>query len=384
MVNMIERYLSDIIKSKLHDEKAIIIFGARQVGKTTLLKSLFGREDTLWLNGDEEEVRATFDNLSASSLGAIIGQHQILIIDEAQRISNIGLKLKIIHDHYKDRLTLIATGSSSFELANQINEPLTGRKWEYKMYPLSFSELVTAYGLIEERGSLEKRLLYGCYPEIVTHPEDAEERLNQLAHDNLYKDILRLDGINKPSKLEKLLQALAFQIGSQVSINELSGTVGLDNKTVEKYLSLLEQSFIIFRLPSYARNLRNELSASSKYYFYDTGIRNAIIDDFRPINLRQDIGALFENFIIAELQKTPRRFKQFFWRTSQQQEIDYLTVANDAIEVTEIKWTEKPGLRLPKTFLDTYHPTEIHQVHQNNYADFLLKKQKILKNPILL
>ncbi len=374
---MIKRYLDSIVKSKIGSGKAIIIFGARQVGKTTFLSHLLPqKDDILWLNGDEEEVRTTFSNISASSFSSIIGNHKILILDEAQRIENIGLKLKIIQDAYGQDIQIIATGSSSFDLANQINEPLTGRKWTYRMYPLSFSELVTHQGLIAERNNLENRLLYGYYPEIVTHPDEAKERLQELINDNLYKDIFSLDGIQKPSKIEKLLQALAFQIGSQVSINELSQTVGLDNKTVEKYLTLLEQSFIIFRLPSFARNLRNELSSSNKYYFYDTGVRNTLISDFRPTNLRQDIGHLFENFIIAELQKTTHRHKQYFWRTSQQQEIDYLTDENGAISALEIKWNKTPEeVRFPKTFTETYHPTRTSLANRDNFHEILLKYQ---------
>jgi predicted AAA+ superfamily ATPase len=369
---MIERYLSPIIKDKVGDGKAIIIFGARQVGKTTLLKDIFAGDDVLWLNGDEEEVRVAFENISAASFATVIGNKTVLIIDEAQRIEDIGLKLKIIQDAYGDKIQIVATGSSSFDLANKVNEPLTGRKWEYKMFPVSFREMVTYHGLVKERQHLENRLLYGYYPDIVMHPEDAKERLNQLVSDNLYKDILQLEGINKPAKLEKLLQALAFQIGSQVSINELASTVGLDNKTVEKYLSLLEQSFVIFRLPSFARNLRHELSASSKYYFYDVGVRNAIIDDFRNMSLRQDAGHLFENFVIAELQKSITSKKQYFWRTSQQQEVDYLTESNGAIEAVEIKWNENRNPRLPKTFIDQYHPTITSYINRENYHEFLL------------
>lgn len=380
---MIERYLGKIIQSKLGSGKAIIVFGARQVGKTTLLKEMFAGEDTLWLNGDEEEVRAAFENLSAASFAAIIGKRRVLVIDEAQRIRDIGLKLKIIQDNYGDKVQIVATGSSSFDLANQVNEPLTGRKWEYRMYPVSFSEMVAHQGLIAERGSLESRLLYGYYPDIVMHLDDAKERLNQLVSDNLYKDILNLDGINKPTKLEKLLQALAFQIGSQVSINELATLVGLDNKTVEKYLSLLEQSLIIFRLPSFARNLRNELSSSSKYYFYDTGVRNALIDDFRPVGLRQDIGHLFENFIIAELQKTIVRRKQYFWRTSQQQEVDYLTESDGVISAMEIKWNENKSARLPKTFIDSYNPVKIDYVNRENYHQVLLRLQQGMGNVLI-
>jgi predicted AAA+ superfamily ATPase len=232
--------------------------------------------------------------------------------------------------------------------------------------------MVAHHGLISERENLNNRLLYGYYPDIVTHPSDAKERLNLLVSDNLYKDILKLDDIKKPMKLEKLLQALAFQIGSQVNINELAGLIGIDNKTVDKYLGLLEQSFIIFRLPSFARNLRHELSASNKYYFYDLGIRNALIDDFRPIDLRQDIGGMFENFIIAELQKAGAFRKQYFWRTSQQQEVDYVYEKDGAIGAIEVKWNEKKTPRsLPKTFTEQYNPTTVNFIDRTNFHEFL-------------
>lgn len=369
---MIKRYLGQIIRDKIGGGKAIVVFGARQVGKTTFLKEIFADDEVVWLNGDEEEVRAAFEHLSAASFAPVMGEKKVLVIDEAQRIKDIGLKLKPIQDAYGDRIQIVATGSLSFELANKVNEPLTGRKWEYRMYPLSFREMVEYHGVVKERSSLENRLLYGYYPDIVTHPEDARVRLNQLVSDNLYKDILSLDGINKPAKLEKLLQALAFQVGSQASINELANTVGADNKTVEKYLSLLEQSFVIFRLPSFARNLRQELSSSNKYYFYDVGVRNAVIDDFRPVELRQDIGGLFENFIIAELQKTVTGRRQYFWRTAQQQEVDYLMEADGGITAMEIKWNEKRTARLPKTFVDKYQPKEVIYVNRENYHEVLL------------
>lgn len=370
--SMIERYLAKIIKERSGDGKAIVIFGARQVGKTTLLKAVFSGDDVLWLNGDEEEVRAAFASMSAASMAAIVGKRNVLVIDEAQRITDIGLKLKLLQDNYGEKVQIVATGSSSFDLANKINEPLTGRKWEYRMYPVSFSEMVAHHGLIEERNNLENRLLYGYYPDVVMHADTAKERLNQLVSDNLYKDVLSLDGINKPMKLEKLLQALAFQIGSQVSINELSNLIDLDNRTVEKYLSLLEQSLIIFRLSSFSRNLRHELSSSNKYYFYDVGVRNAVIDDFRPVGLRQDVGHLFENFVIAELQKNVIKQRQYFWRTTQQQEVDYLTESNGEITAMEIKWNEKRSAKLPKTFVDSYNPTRIEYVNRENFHELLL------------
>jgi predicted AAA+ superfamily ATPase len=366
---MIKRELEGRIRSKLGSGKAIVLYGARQVGKTTLLKTIFGdKDDVLWLNGDEEIVRAVFENLSAQSVAPIIGDHGTLVIDEAQRIIDIGLKLKIIQDAYGDRVQIVATGSSSFDLANKVNEPLTGRKWEFWLPPLSFFELVSATDLISEKVSLENRLLYGSYPDIVTNPTDARERVAQLAKDNLFKDILNLSKIIKTNKLDKIVQALAFQIGSQVSINEIAGLVGLDNKTVEKYISLLEQSFVVFRLPSFSRNLRNELKASQKFFFYDVGIRNAVIDDFRPTALRSDIGGLFENYIIAEMKKASGH-KSYFWRTSQQQEIDYVAMRDTELFAVEIKWSEKQTARIPRTFSETYHPADEFVINRANYAE---------------
>jgi predicted AAA+ superfamily ATPase len=369
---MIERELSAKITSKLGKDKAIVIFGPRQAGKTTLLKNLFlDQKAVLWLNGDESEVRAAFASASASSLASVIGKNKVVIIDEAQRIEDVGLKLKIIQDNFGDKIQLIATGSSAFELANKINEPLTGRKWEYKLLPLSFGEMVRHHGLVEEKANLNNRLLYGYYPDIASHLGDARERLALLVSDNLYKDVLRLEEIKKSTKLEKLLQALAFQIGSQVSVNELSRLVGVDNKTVDKYLRLLEQSFVIFRLPSFARNLRQELAASNKFYFYDLGVRNGVIDDFRPVALRQDIGGMFENFIIAELQKNRFPGRQYFWRTSQQQEVDYIFEKDGAIGALEIKWNPRRTPRLPKTFVEQYQPATVYFLNHENFADII-------------
>jgi len=371
---MIKRRLEKKIEEKLGDKKAIIVYGPRQVGKTTLLKRIFGeKEGVLWLNGDEEGVRAAFTNFSLQSFLPNIGRNTVLIIDEAQRIEDIGIKLKILQDELGGKLQIIATGSSSFDLANKINEPLTGRKWEFLLLPLSYKEMVAERGAIKEDGALGSRLLYGYYPEVVTHPETARERINEIVLGNLYKDILKLEEIKRPNKLEKLLQALAFQIGAQVSVNELANTVGADNKTVDKYLTLLEQSFIIFRLPSFARNLRSELSASSKYYFYDLGVRNALIDDFRPIELRQDIGGMFENFVISELQKGAERRRQYFWRTTQQQEVDYVYEKDGNIGAVEIKWDSKGKAKLPLTFLESYKPANVDIVDRENVGRFLLE-----------
>ena len=277
--------------------------GARQVGKTTLIKDLFRDSDkTLWLNGDEIDVQALFENVSSTQLKHIFGNKKYVIIDEAQRIKDIGVKLKLITDQLPE-IQLIATGSSSFELANLVNEPLTGRKWEYKMYPISFAEMVNHHGLLDEKRLISHRLVYGYYPDVVNNPGSEKEILKQLSDSYLYKDILMWEQIKKPEKLLKLLQALAFQVGSQVAYSELGQICGLDSKTIEKYIILLEQCFVIFRLGSFNRNLRNELKNSKKIYFYDNGIRNALIADFSLAEMRQDIGALWENFVISERRK---------------------------------------------------------------------------------
>ena len=280
-----------------------MLFGPRQVGKTTLLESLVKeKKNVRWLNADDSDVQVIFDLPSSSVLKREFANVKILVIDEAQRIKDVGMKLKLITDQLKD-IQLIVTGSSAFELANKVNEPLTGRKWEYHLYPISYEEMVNHHGLLEERRLLNHRLVYGYYPDVVTASGDEKQILKQLSDSYLYKDILIWGKIKKSEKLVKLLQALAFQLGNQVSYNELAKTVGLDNETIESYIQLLEQAFIIFRLGSFNRNLRTELKKSRKIYFYDNGIRNALIANFQQVELRQDIGALWENFLISERMK---------------------------------------------------------------------------------
>ena len=302
---MVNRLVFSNIQKKLKGNKAIIVLGPRQVGKTTLLNQLFKTKDILWLNGDDADTRHLLSNVNASKLKSIIGKNQIIIIDEAQRIENIGVCIKIIVDQIKD-VKVIATGSSAFELANKIKEPLTGRKWEFQLYPFSFEEMVNTHGLLTEKRLLENRLIYGYYPEVINNPNDAQAIIKSLADSYLYKDVLTLDRIQKPEKLETLVRALALQVGSEVSYNELSQLCGLDKETVEKYIQLLEKAFVVFRLGSFSRNLRNELKKSRKIYFYDNGIRNAVINQFSPIASRTDVGALWENLIISERVKYNR------------------------------------------------------------------------------
>lgn len=373
---MIKRILESRIRDYIGKGKAVIVFGARQVGKTTLLRMLYkaNDDDTLWLNGDEPDVRALFENATSTRLNSIIGTKTVVVIDKAQRISNVGLALKLIIDT-NPAVQVIATGSSSFDLANNINEPLTGRKFEMLMFPLSFSELSAHNGLLNETRMLPHRLVYGCYPDVVNNIGDEREVLQQLSDSYLYKDILAYDKIKKNEKIEKLLQAIAYQIGSEVSFNELSQTCGLDPKTVDSYVQLLEKAYIIFRLPSYSRNLRNELKFAKKIYFWDCGIRNAVIGNFQQPETRQDIGALFENYIISERlkqQSYARTYaKGYFWRTSAKQEIDYIEELNGTITAFEFKWNPCRKATIPASFARAYPNVPFTVVTRDNYWEFL-------------
>ena len=375
-VIMIKRSIESEIQREIGKGKAIIILGARQVGKTTLLRNMFKeQEKILFLNGDESDVRAMFENPTSTALKAITGNREIVILDEAQRITDIGLKLKLIIDNIPD-VQVIATGSSSFELANRINEPLTGRKWEHRMFPLSFSELVGHNGLLEEKRMLRHRLIYGGYPDVVMNDGQEKRILKELSEDYLYKDILAFDKIQKSDKLVKLLQALAFQVGSQVSYNEIGQICGLSSGTVENYIDILEKCYIIFRLGSFSRNLRNELKASRKIYFYDNGIRNAIIANFNPAELRDDTGALWENYIVSERVKANcckgRFCNSWFWRTAQQQEVDYLEEEDGKLSAYEFKYNPKRNVRAPMTFTKAYPDATFKIITPDKIEEFLL------------
>ncbi len=372
---MIDRLTENKITEKLFKGKAIIVTGARQVGKTTLLRKIFSdRSDVLWMNGDEPDIQRIFEDITSTRLKAITGNNRILVIDEAQRIKEIGLKLKIITDSLPE-IQVVATGSSSFELSNSINEPLTGRKWEYRMYPISFAEMVQHHGLIEEKRLLRHRLVYGYYPDVLNNPGDEKEVLRLLADSYLYKDVLAWEQIQKPEKLTRLLQALALQIGSQVSYNELGQVCGLDSKTVEKYINVLEQTFVVFRLSSFSRNVRNELKSSKKVYFYDNGIRNAILASFNLFESRNDTGPLWENFLVSERIKkqsyTGTWTNNYFWRTKEQKEIDFIEESDQKISAFEFKWSANQKVKPPKVFVETYN-SDFKIVHNENVEDFLL------------
>lgn len=373
---MIKRILEEKIVHRLFQNKAIIIYGARQVGKTTLVKQITSRFDhVIWFNADELETRELFEAQNLSLFKTFIKDGYIIVIDEAQRIKNIGLSAKLIIDHFP-KSQLIITGSSVIDLANEINEPLTGRKFEYTLYPISFEEMSLHHGVFEEHKNLENRLVYGYYPEIVMNPHDAKRRLKELTGSYLYKDILELNKIKKSDKITKLLQTLAYQTGDLVKFNEVAQNVGLDKETVENYIDLLEKTFVVFKLASFGKNPRNEIRKSRKIYFYDLGIRNAVINNFMPMSSRMnEIGKLWENFIITERRKYLSYHEiyvnSYFWRNYNKQEVDYIEERDGKIYAYEIKWNPRKKIKYPKSFLENYPEAELKTITPENYIEFI-------------
>ena len=375
-IDMISRRLYGRIEEQLFKGKAIILVGPRQVGKTTLLQQLVSNSSrsVLSLNCDEPEVQSMLTATNVARLKTIIGNHELVVIDEAQKVDNIGLTLKLIVDNF-DGVQVVATGSSAFELRNRLNEPLTGRKFEYQMFPISCGEIIDTYGLLDERRTLENRLIYGSYPDIIMHPEASRRYLTELTQSYLYKDILSLNDVRKPELLDKLLQALAYQVGSEVSTNELAKTLQIDNKTIDKYIDLLEKCYVIFRLGGLSRNLRTELKRAKKIYFYDNGVRNAIIQQFAPVQMRNDMGALWENFFISERMKHNHYrdyyCNRYFWRTSLQQEIDIIEERDGQMTAFEMKWNPAKKVLFSKSFLEAYDVKETIVITPENYLDYL-------------
>lgn len=377
---LIPRKLYNTIIQRLQPQKALILLGPRQVGKSTILNEI-GKNSNfklLKLDCDDTHTRSRLQDHTLPNLKNLVGDAELLLIDEAQRVKNIGLTLKIIIDQIK-KPRILVLGSSAFDLANEINEPLTGRKWEFMLLPLSTEEMINYQGEFEETRRLSQRMIYGMYPEVITSPELQQQALYQLDSSYLFKDIFRFQELRKPELLEKMLQALAFQIGSEVTYNNLANLLSSDKATIQRYIELLEKSFIIFRLPAFSRNLRNELKKSRKIYFWDCGIRNALIGDFRPLEMRNDIGGLWENFVISERRKYNlyREFygKSYFWRTTQQQQVDYLEEYDGQLFAYEFKWNANKKAYLPKTFQNAYPNAEVKVITPNNYADFVSKKE---------
>jgi predicted AAA+ superfamily ATPase len=374
---MINRDLTQIAAELRKKGKAIVITGPRQVGKTTLLKALFGNQkNVLWLDGDDATIRERLKNAGTAYLKTLVADNRIVVIDEAQRIHEVGLIGKQLVDQMPG-VELFITGSSALELSGMTNEPMTGRKWSLQLYPLSFREMVRHQGLIDELSHLKQRLIYGYYPKIVVQSGREERRLKELSESYLYKDIYAIEKIQKPEKFERLLKLLAFQIGQQVSNHELAIHTGLDVSTVERYIDLLEKAFVVFRVPSFQRNKRNELKKSRKIYFVDNGIRNAIIEQWSPVDMRADAGMLWENWMMSERRKLINNeqasVSTYFWRTTAQQEVDLIEESASTLKAIEFKWNEKKKGSVSVAFTNAYPEASSMCITPKNFESFLLE-----------
>jgi len=369
---MFTRTIENTIKDKINSGKAIVVVGARQVGKTTLLKRILKDKEYLFLDADDPSTRNLLQNPTTEQIRTFLGDYQYVFLDEAQRIPGIGLTLKIITDQFNE-VQLFVSGSSSFDLGNELNEPLTGRKWEYELFPISWEEYENKIGFIKAEQQIENRLLYGFYPEVINNPGKEREILKNLVNSYLYRDILAISGIRKSEVLEKLLQALALQMGQEVNYNELSQLIGINKITIQKYIEILEKGYIVFRLHSFSRNIRNEIKQNRKIYFSDNGIKNMILGNFTQLDLRMDKGALWENFLVSERRKQnlykDTFAKMYFWRTKQQQEIDFVEENNGQITGFEFKWNNKKT-KFPQNFMETYNAEE-HVIDRNNFREFV-------------
>ena len=377
---MIARLIENKIRKALEQKKVVTVLGPRQAGKSTLAGIVAESESKriLELNGDDSDVRTMFEDTDETRIRTLLGNNDFLLVDEAQKIHNVGNMLKIVADRIPE-VKVIATGSSSFKLAKAVNESLTGRKREFRLYPLTFKEMAEHTNLLEESRLIRHRMVYGYYPEVACSPGNEKEVLKELIDSYLYKDVLEENTIGRPDRLVKLLQALAFQIGSTVSSNELAGLVGIDAKTVDRYINILEKNFIIFTLPSYASNQRNELKFSRKLYFWDLGIRNAVIGNMAPLELRppEEAGHLWENFLVSERIKrndyAGRTFvKHYFWRTQQKKEVDLIEIEDGRMSAFEFKWKPGKAVAAPRQFTTQYNNAEFHCITPSEIDGFLL------------
>ena len=382
-MNGIERDLKSVLESKIGKGKVLLLIGPRQVGKTTLLKniltSISSKKKVQFWNCDESDVRQFLSEANSAKLKSFVGNSDFIVIDEAQRVKDIGLTIKLLHDSFPN-VQLAVTGSSSLDLSNSINEPLTGRKFEYNLFPFSTNELVNHTSMLEEMRLLKNRLVYGFYPDVVNNPGEEKEILTNIVNSYLYKDVFEFQDIRKSSVIEKLVQALALQVGSEVSFNELGNLLGIDTVTVQRYVDLLEKAYVIFHIRSFSRNVRNELKKSIKIYFYDNGVRNSVISNFSPVDLRSDIGALWENFLISERIKNNayhnKNAKYYFWRTTQKQEIDFIEEVDQNLFAYEFKYNpKKVNSKCPVTFSNNYPNVPFDVITSESYMDFVVHKE---------
>jgi len=375
---MLKRLLEDRIHDKLAANKAVLIFGARRVGKTVLMQEITQRVPggKLVLNGEDFDALTLLEPQSVSNYRRLLEGIELLAIDEAQNIPEIGAKLKLIVDEIQG-IRVLASGSSSFDLLNRAGEPLVGRSTQFHLFPFSQAEISMVENRLQTQQNLEERLVYGSYPEVfnLTKFQDKKDYLRDIVGAYLLKDILSIDGLKNSTKMTGLLRLIAFQTGSEVSFDELGKQLGLSRNTVEKYLDLLSKVFVVYRLGGFSRNLRKEISKSSKWYFYDNGIRNALIGAFSPIPLRNDIGQLWENYLISERIKQASYLGQnksfYFWRTYDGQEIDLIEESENKLSAFEFKWgsqVQKP----PRAYSTSYPESDYAVINRENYLGFIL------------
>ena len=373
-MSSVNRLLKDKLTYWLNKRKVLVLTGARQVGKTTLLKDLFEGQQMLWLNGDDPAVRTRLDNITLSGIKDLVGGYQIVVIDEAQRILNPGILLKMMIDNFPE-VQFVATGSSALEISDKVFEPLTGRHILFHLYPFAQAEIYPTKSAFELEQQIPFHLRFGSYPDVVINPLDAETLLKNLAGQYLYKDVLIWKDIRKPELLDKLLKLLAYQVSMEVSINELANGLKVKSETVENYIDLLEKSFVVFRLKSYSTNERKEVTKMNKIYFWDNGIRNAIIDDFRPLELRNDIGALWENFLVSERMKMKAwkeiTAKSYFWRNKQQREVDYIEEQYGELTAYEMKWNSEKNHKVTLAFTNAYPTAKTEIITPLNFKGFV-------------
>jgi uncharacterized protein len=376
----IERFLLSILPQSLLPGKVTILYGPRQVGKTTLVSDFLAlpqiTRQQRFVNADELVYRETLASQDRARLGQLLGDNRLLVIDEAQRVPNIGLNLKILVDSFP-QAAFLATGSASFELANQISEPLTGRTITHHLYPVSYAEIQATIGPFDARQQLDRWLIWGGYPAIVStgSVQLREKLLDELVGAYLYRDLLELEGLRRADKLVDILRLIAFQIGQEVSIAELASSLALNRETVERYLDLLEKVFVIFKVGGFSRNLRKEITKTSRYYFYDNGVRNSLIQNFNPLSLRSDVGQLWENFMVVERRKAlnyaGRRANTYFWRTYDQKEIDYIEESGGKLAGYEFKWKGEVRRATRREFLKAYPGAEVYTITPDNFETFV-------------